>query len=232
MITTTHDNELFKALERFVHNPALLNRVYFAGNQPEPLELAYQVSFPRLEMVLDGELTMTIGGEKGQSQTENLSMGQAMFLPAFSWNKPNWQQPATTLNLLFGKQAIGFSVLHWDGSNFQVLSKESVQRRGPRTGAFILRALEELTWHPEDQNTACMLVGALLSHALDLIQHPPETLSRGQTLFEAIRGYIEEHYQEPLTRESVATQFYISPNYLSQLFHQRRLVRVPKRGRP
>ncbi|PSW06567.1 helix-turn-helix transcriptional regulator [Photobacterium lipolyticum] len=225
MITKNHDLQLYKELTRFVHEPTQLNQVFFAGNQPEPPELAYQVNFPRLELVIEGVVPMEIGGEKGQSYTENLTLGQALFLPAFSWNKPDWQQPATILSLLFGKQTLGFSILHWDGENFQVLSKESVQRRGPRIGAFILRTLEELTWHPEDQCTARLIVSALLSHALDLIQHPPETLSRSQTLFEAIRGYIEKHYQEPLTRESVATQFYISANYLSQLFHREGKIR-------
>ena len=39
-------------------------------------------------------------------------------------------------------------------------------------------------------------------------------------MFEAIRVYIDEHYATPLTRESVAQAFYISPNYLSHLFQK------------
>jgi len=47
-----------------------------------------------------------------------------------------------------------------------------------------------------------------------------QTPSRSQTLFTAIREHVEEHYQQPLTRESVASAFYISPNYLSHLFQK------------
>ncbi|MNE87349.1 HTH-type transcriptional activator RhaS [compost metagenome] len=46
------------------------------------------------------------------------------------------------------------------------------------------------------------------------------TASRSQALFDAVRGHLEEHYREPLTRESVAQAFYISPNYLSHLFQK------------
>ncbi|HAU6655843.1 TPA: helix-turn-helix transcriptional regulator, partial [Salmonella enterica] len=44
--------------------------------------------------------------------------------------------------------------------------------------------------------------------------------SRSRALFEAIREYIDERYAAPLTRESVAQAFYISPNYLSHLFQK------------
>ncbi|WP_016260341.1 helix-turn-helix transcriptional regulator, partial [Yersinia pestis] len=53
---------------------------------------------------------------------------------------------------------------------------------------------------------------------IDLLRNQVKTPSRSQTLFESIREYIERNYSEPLTRESVAHVFHISPNYLSHLF--------------
>ncbi|HEI8867976.1 AraC family transcriptional regulator [Serratia sp. AKBS12] len=196
-----------------------IGQVYFAGNQKTAPELAYQVNFPRLELVVDGELRVEWEGNLDVVQ-HALRPGDALFVPAQGWNIPHWQRPVTTLSLLFGKQQLGYSLLEWDGENTVLLGKDNVARRGPRVGSFILQALHELAWHQSDQGTARFLVKGLLSHALDLFGSSVETASRSQALFGAVRDYLEEHYREPLTRESVAQAFYISPNYLSHLFQK------------
>ncbi|MEI8656127.1 helix-turn-helix transcriptional regulator [Vibrio sp. Hal054] len=131
-----------------------------------------------------------------------------------------WNKPVVTLTVMAGKQSFGMSLLSWDGGQFDSAIKENVLRRGPRIGAFILNAIEELIKQPESQGTKRLLVGALVSHILDLIERPVETPSKSHALFEAVRDHLEQHYHEPLTRESVAQHFYVSPNYLSQLFQK------------
>jgi AraC-like DNA-binding protein len=197
-----------------------IRQVYFAGNQHPAPELAYQVGFPRLELVVDGEQEMEWEGSQGTRQQQILLPGDVLFVPAQGWNSPHWQQPTTTLSLLFGKQQLGYSLLGWDGENTLPLGKDNVARRGPRVGSFMLQALNELSWHQSDRPTARFLVKGLLSHALDLFGTSVRTASRSQALFDAVRGHLEEHYREPLTRESVAQAFYISPNYLSHLFQK------------
>ena len=73
---------------------------------------------------------------------------------------------------------------------------------------------------PQEQQTARLIVASLLSHCRDLLGSQIQTASRSQALFDAIRSYIDERYASPLTRESVAQAFYISPNYLSHLFQK------------
>lgn len=63
---------------------------------------------------------------------------------------------------------------------------------------------------PQEQQTARSIVISLLSHCHDLLGSQAQTSSRSQALFEAIRQYIEVHYPEPLSRESVAQAFYLS----------------------
>lgn len=207
-------------LAPLLDDPSGVRQVYFAGNQQPAPALAYQVNFPRLELVLSGELDMTWQGSQGDGQQRRLLPGDVLFVPARGWNNPNWQRPVTTLSLLFGKQQLGYSLLQWDGQNTEPLGKGNVGRRGPRVGSFMLQALTELAWHQSDQPTARFLVKGLLSHALDLFSSSVQTASRSQALFGAVRDYLEEHYREPLTRESVAQAFYISPNYLSHLFQK------------
>lgn len=207
-------------LEQVVAEPSRLRELRYARDAGEPPALAYCVDFPRIELVLSGQLSMTIAGHEDDTQTFIQSPDIALFIPRGGWNKPIWKTPVTTLSILFGKQQLGFSIMSWQGDHFLPPKKSHVARRGPRTAAFILQALNELTWRPEDQQTSLLLLRSLLSSALDLTLHPTETLSRSQTLFEAIRNYIEENYRSALSRESVANAFYISPSYLSHLFQK------------
>lgn len=189
----------------------ILKTCYFAGQSGTPPPLAFRVDFPRLEIVLEGEIV---------DDPFTLKEHDLLYVPGGSWNCPQWTKPATTLSVLFGKQQLGFSVQHWDGQRLVNVMKQHVARRGPRVGSFLLQALNEISMQPREQHTAKMIVLSLLSHCADLLGSQIQTASRSQALFEAIRDYIESHYAEPLSRESVAHAFYISPNYLSHLFNK------------
>jgi len=211
---------LLDALEHYSNEATAIRGVYFAGNLPTPPPLAYQVHFPRIEIVLIGELNMEVGNNVGVDTEYTLQQGEVLYLPAESWNKPVWTKPVVTLTLMAGKQSFGMSLLSWDGEKFDAAVKESVLRRGPRVGAFILNAIEELVKQPENSETKILLARSLLSHINDLTRNPVETPSKSHALFEAVRDHLDQHYHEPLTRESVAQHFYVSPNYLSQLFQK------------
>lgn len=212
--------ELTHALTLWLKQPERQGQVYFTGNQQPAPELAYQVNFPRLELVLEGQQKMRWEDVQGGSAEHILQAGDALFVPAGGWNSPEWSTPVTTLSILFGKQQLGFSLLSWNGEQYQDLGKQNVARRGPRVGSFLLQALDELTWNQRDQNTARFIVKGLISHCLDLLGSQVQTASRSQALFDAVRQHVDEFYRDPLTRESVAQAFYISPNYLSHLFQK------------
>ncbi|EEZ2622278.1 helix-turn-helix transcriptional regulator [Escherichia coli] len=200
-------------LSRLINGPLSLRQIYFASSNGPVPDLAYQVDFPRLEIVLEGEFVDTGAGA-------TLVPGDVLYVAAGGWNFPQWQAPATTFSVLFGKQQLGFSVVQWDGKQYQNLAKQHVARRGPRIGSFLLQTLNEMQMQPQEQQTARLIVASLLSHCRDLLDSQIQTASRSQALFEAIRDYIDERYASALTRESVAQAFYISPNYLSHLFQK------------
>ncbi len=201
--------------------PAVEN-VVFATEKEEGTELAYRVPFPRVGFVLSGRLEHLVGaGPSGPArviQTPNT----ALFAPADGWNDPQWRpdEPVETFDLLFGKQRLGFSHATWDGRRQISLAKYDVPRRGPRTGTFILQALGELVWRPEDTATPALLVRALVAHARDMMRPPNPVATRSAAFLQAIRDHIDEHYRARLTREAVAETFDITPNYLSHLFQK------------
>lgn len=208
--------DVSQTLTRLLNSPSGLQHVWFAGSQTTPPELAYQVDFPRLEVVLEGVLMDACDA----GMPARLEQYDVLYVPAKYWNNPQWNAPVTTLSILFGKQQLGFSILRWNDRMFTTLAKQNVARRGPRIGSFLLQALNELVTQPNEQQTARFIVSSLLSHCIDLLGSQVQTASRSQALFDAVREYIDEKYAEQLTRESVAQAFYISPNYLSHLFQK------------
>ncbi len=101
-------------LSRLINGPTPLRQIYFASTNSTTPELAYQVDFPRLEIVLEGEFA-----DSGIDKV--LTPGDVLFVPAGGWNIPQWVTPVTTLSILFGKQQLGFSVVQWDGKQYQNL---------------------------------------------------------------------------------------------------------------
>ncbi|KLG19584.1 AraC family transcriptional regulator [Enterobacter roggenkampii] len=205
-------HDITQILTNLINGTTPLRQVRFANSATSAPELALQVDFPRLEIAIEGSM-------KDQASCV-LQQGDVLYVPAGGWNNPQWQAPATTLSILFGKQQLGFSLLHWNGIDVRNLTKQHVARRGPRIGSLLLQTLHEMQMQPHEQQTARLIIASLLSHCVDLLGSQIQTASRSQALFEAIRVYIDEHYATPLTRESVAQAFYISPNYLSHLFQK------------
>ena len=150
--------------------PDILNRLINQKDRlrvrfPEPdisvPELAYQVAFPRLEIVLEGELR-----ENGLPLSDMvLSTSQVLYVQAGKWTCPQWTGQASTLSILFGRQKLGFCIQHWDGKRLRT-EKQSVARLGPRVGSYLLLALNEICLQP-DPVTARLVVSALLSHCLE-----------------------------------------------------------------
>jgi AraC-like DNA-binding protein len=210
-------------LTKLVNHPLTINHIYFANNSNcAPLH-AYQVDFPRIEIVLDGKQKMLWANNDGNVLEKVLSTNDLLYIAAHSWNKPIWQAPSTLLTILFGKQQIAITLLHWDGRQLILHGQANIPRRGPRVGSFIIQALTELTRYnqPSKQNkTAYHLIHSLLSNTLDLLNVDIKTSSKTTSLFEAIRQYIDTHFREDVTRDFLADMFYISPNYLSHLFQR------------
>ncbi len=134
-----------------------------------------------------------------------LEAHDVLYIPGDSWNCPQWQAPCLLLSILFAKQQLECSLQHWNGKAITVVDKRQALRRGPRVGSFLLQALNELRMQPQEQQTARSIVVSLLSHCHDLLgsrgRKPPRAAG---ALFEAIRQYMDIHYAEPLSRESVA----------------------------
>jgi len=213
-------------LDRFLR-ATRFRQVYLAEDGPMPPTLAYLTHFPRLSIVLDGchptELL-----RRGKVATVRLPRGQALFVPANAWNKPEWSSPVEVMTFLFGARQIGISLVYHDGKTEDPTSALKTTLHGaydPLTHG-ILDALSALAAEGAQPPLHRLLTEALLRACLRLLQSSPaERPRKAVRTHEAICLYIQENFQSPLTREGVAKIFGLAPNHVSRLFRQEGYVR-------
>ncbi len=206
---------------KFLKTIPKIDQVIFAPERDQRPKLAYQIPFPRVGFILSGKLEQTIGDKLGRTIQITQSSSTALYVPSNGWNDPQWSDgEVEMLDLLFGKQRVGISISRWDGHEQSSITKFDLPRRGPRSGTFILNALNELVMRPQDKSTPVYLIRALVAHVQDLMNIQVTVTSRSSALAQAIKEHIEENFSEHLSRESVAYAFSITPNYLSHLFQK------------
>lgn len=199
-------------LSRLINGPLSLRQIYFASSNGPAPDLAYQVDFPRLEIVLEGEFVDTGAGA-------TLVPGDVLYVPAGGWNFPQWQAPLLPLACCLANSNSASASCNGMANSIKIW-RSNTSPDAARALVLSLQTLNEMQMQPQEQQTARLIVASLLSHCRDLLGSQIQTASRSQALFEAIRDYIDERYASALTRESVAQAFYISPNYLSHLFQK------------
>jgi AraC-like DNA-binding protein len=202
-----------------------LSNVYCASGHNSPPEECYQVSFPRLELVFKGNYENAIEDSTGRVLHKNLKAGDALFIPANAWNKPNWQQECSVLSLLFGTSQLGFSLVskHANDEGFYDVIKHSVPRHPGSPVEHILAALTALNYQESSDNTVTLkaLILALVGASKTLVDRPKlKVKNRSEELYKSICIYVQENFHKNITRDTVATRFNVSASHLSRVFRQ------------
>ncbi len=161
--------------------------------------------------------------QAGEARMLRLSAGDAVVVPSNCWNRPVSSRPSTALNVLFGRKQIGLSLVARDTKGQLPVLKTTLppaHEEAPRSIMHAVLAVRAGAHGPE-----LPLVEALLRSILQaLTATPPSAQRRAANLYESICMYVQEHFQSPLTRDSVAAHFRISPNHVSRLFKREGMV--------
>lgn len=210
--------------------PQWPRRVFVARDSASPSREAFQVQFPRVEIVLNGVYRNQICNADGNILSLDLQPGDCLFLPSNCWNLPAWDNDVTVMSLLFGKLHLGFSRITWDHAqqSFVDVEKRSCFLPGSAPAYSMVSALSGL---PPDQleggHYANLLVRALVEHSLELIvSEADDEVSRPRHLYQSACSYIQENYHTQITRDRLASHFEVSPNYLSRVFREQGSVGV------
>ena len=200
-----------------------IRAVFVSGRQLHPPLFSHVVTFPRLEIPIQGVYENQIE-RQGEIETVSLKPGTALFIPPNCWNYPTWKRRVEVMSLLFGKKQLGISIVSAKGRAMPQLVANKFAVPAPVSGPIphILEAMLELHSAKEPAAALAELASALLRCVQRLVHESPtpEVENRGQSFFERVCVYLQGNYQNDITRDSVAHLFGVSPNHLSRVFHR------------
>ena len=206
-------------LSEFSAQCATTESVLVANGDAQPPVMAYNLHVPRIELTVKGALNMLLPKGSDRIIKCERTVGTITYIPANSWNSPQWENPVICMSIVFWKQDVGFSISNWDGTQFKEVEKFNLQNSSSTGRDRLLELAESLAWaQDKTSETFAHIVYALLN---DLLYQVAEGMNnpRGPfSLLDEIKSHIDSHYHQEISRESVAETFNISPGYLSRLF--------------
>lgn len=206
--------DLFSGL---VLNPQRLRRVWFATQTSNLPSGSLCLDLPRLDVVLRGEY-----GNQLEKKQRHLTEGEMLFIPARAANQPTGDKPVMLLSLVFAPNWLGLSF--YDNRTASLLHptrRIELPHLQRGEGEAMLTALTHLSRSPEMQDVIQPLVLSLLHLCRSVVNTLPDVhRPRSEFLYQSLCNWIQDNYTQPLTRDSVAQFFNITPNHLSKLFTQ------------
>jgi AraC-like DNA-binding protein len=217
---------IVRELEAYLHKTRI-RHLHFSDGSAVPPPLAYVTNFPRLAVPLAGCHTMDIANAGG-TKTIRPVRRHAVFVPDHAWDKPHWSERVDVLTFLFGAKQIGVSLVHHKGGAQvpSAASKASVHGGYDVPTHSILAALMVLAADHSNGPLARLLTESLLHACLRLLKATQRRAPRKAIrTYESICLYVQENFQRPITRESVAEHFALAPNHVSRLFRKEGFMR-------
>lgn len=204
-------------LSGLVLNPERLGRVWFAGSPKTLPAGGLCLDLPRLEVVLRGEY-----GNKLDESQFTIRQGEMLFIPARAANVPLFTRSSMVLSMVFAPAWTGMAFYDSrNGGTPEPLRKIEIPHQQRGEGEAMLTALTLLSRSPQDQQIIQPLTLSLLHLCRKSVTTSADGApSRPQFLYKSICNWLQDNYAQPLTRESVASFFNITPNHLSRLFRQ------------
>jgi AraC-like DNA-binding protein len=200
-----------------------VREVFVSGRQLHPPLFSHVVTFPRLEIPLQGRYENQIE-QNGKVEAVSLMPGSVLFVPPNCWNYPTWKRKVEIMSLLFGKKQLGISIVLAKGRTSAQLVANKFAVPAPVSGPIphILEAMLELNSVKEPARAYPQLANALIQCVERLVQESPnpDAENHRQSFFERVCVYLQGNYQNDITRDSVAHLFAVSPNHLSRVFHR------------
>lgn len=185
----------------------------------------WKVECPCLLLCLSGTQSLrikrdgiTVAREQGPGEGYGLALG--------CWMGTDPQKPHESLQIRFDSRATNFVFHRFAGGqkSLEDFPASAIYRsyQSPRLLDHVGHELHRFMLHPPlIGGTAYQrsLFTALLCKAREALVATPSG-SKAQQTWQAARNFIEEHCEQPLSRDSVASFLKLHPNYLSQLFAQ------------
>jgi AraC-like DNA-binding protein len=217
---------IIRELEDYLRGTKL-RHVHFSDGSTAPPQLAYVTNFPRLSVPLMGCHKMDVA-HAGRALVIKPVRGHAVFVPGNAWNKPDWSSHVDVLTFLFGVKQIGISLVRHKGQSEVPASalKASVHSGYDSLTHSLLTALLVVAADQSKGPLSRLLTESLLHSCLRLLRNPQAKRPRKAIrTYESICLFVQQNFQAPMTRESVAEHFGLAANHISRLFREEGMMR-------
>lgn len=212
-------NFIQSILSEFSAQGSLSESVLVANGNAQAPAMAYHLHVPRIELTVKGALSMLLPKGVDRIVKYERPVGTITYIPANSWNSPQWESPVICMSVVFWKQDVGFSISNWDGAQFKEVEKFNLQNSSSTVRDRLLDLAESLAWSQDSTGeTFAHVVYALINDLLYQISDGLNNPRGPFSLLDEIKSHIDSHYHTDISRESIAETFNISPGYLSRLF--------------
>lgn len=212
------DQQFFADLcSGLVLNPQRLGHVWFATVPASLPGGSLSIDLPRLDIVLRGEY-----GNRLDKNQLHLHEGEMLFIPARAANLPISDKPVMLLSLVFAPGWLGLSFYdNRVAGPLHPTRRIELPHMQRGEGEAMLTALTHLSRSPQVQEVIQPLVLSLLHLCRLVVNTRAENQRpRAEFLYHSVCNWVQDNYARPLTRDSVALFFNITPNHLSKLFSQ------------
>ena len=213
----------FNAINHHIDNiiaTGIKGDVWFASHTNTYPENAIMVKFPRIIYVLDGQYK-TVIGQNGEHTNIAAEKGDVIYIPAQTWDCPNWYCDCRALTVLFGHYQIGMSLTYSDNNGKISVTKGTINEPLQHEGFYLEKILSDLAMsHRSSMAVQCVAEGLLFHCRQKTAQQSEQNQTAAYHKWRAITLYLQKNFGADITRDSVAFEYNISPNHLSRLFRE------------
>ncbi len=199
--------------------------VHICCNENTPPDGAYQVNFNRLEIILEGEYGLILDGPEGHEDWL-LKKNEMIYIPSNTWSKPTWNRSCKMISILFSKNQVGFSFVHFkEEEGFTDVVKHALPLPSSMALEHVIDSLGCLADEKRARIMGEHLAKALILFCIDLLEHPQQLkIRRSEKLYRNMCIYVQENFHRNISRESISRRFGISSSHVSRIFNQEAYV--------
>lgn len=199
-----------------------LNEIYRGiPNIPSPGNATFS-PVTRINIVLSGNKKIYLPLEQGPTHIV-FREGDVQLSPPNTWELQSWDTESEFLCIVQRQDYLRIS--HYTVTNGYpgrcINHYYHTHRHYPESFQHTFKAINAF---PGTSDTSILkqLIKTVILYSIEECSRPPNShLGKADFTFERLRKYIENSFQEDITRDSLAERFSITPGYLSQLFKRK-----------
>ena len=223
MLTVEHGSRhSFLDLLSFIIQDMGVDHVHFSRREPIGKGAISLMKTPALDIPLSGRKHMQFA-DNGHVVRHFLHPGDVHYAAPLHWKKPLWDSLHEMSSVVYFPDYIRLTYINFERVDpyYSTHPADVFYHTTIPLDAAGVMVLETLTFMADSgqETGAAGLMRSLLEITRETVRrNAAERVEKPYRMYLTIRQYVQSNFDAPLTRDSVACLFRITPSYVSQLF--------------